>query len=365
MATLNGLPLYKMTIDETDTVTGVEFISLVDDPAIEVNWLAFSKNPLKLYAASADKQVLTGPAMIADMPIYRFDPEMGEYYVSFSASEIEKIVRKFNAESRTAIGINYMHQADSQVSSAVIFEQWIVEDPENDKSAALGFKNVPKGSFFVSVHIADPNFWEAEVKTGNVRGFSIEGFLNLEMKKIKKDNMTKIKMAAEIKTVDGVVLSTPADAFVEGSAVFIVDAEGVETAAADGDLVLENGATITILDGVITAVVEAVPEEEQATALALSPEDIAAIDEALNVTATFADYTARIAVLEEMVATMATANAALTASNLEMAAKFAALPGSPTFATDKDDNEGLFIKRKQSFEDKYNAIVALKTKKTK
>lgn len=197
MKTLNGLPVYKMTIDEDDNFTGVEFISLVDQPAIEVNWVAF-KETIKRYSFDADKQIVTGPAMIPDLPIYRFDKSIGEYYVSFDQSEIEKIARKFNKEQRT-LGINYQHQDDSQVKSATIIEQWFISDKKNDKSNAFGF-DLPVGTWMVSVHISDSKFWNNEVKSGNVKGYSIEGFLNLEMSKIKmnkhKQKFEKVETAA-------------------------------------------------------------------------------------------------------------------------------------------------------------------------
>ncbi len=348
MKTLNGLPVYKMTIDEFDNLTGVEFISLVDAPAIEVNWVALSKKKLKLFAGSVDKQILTGPAMIPDMAIYRSDEQMGEYYVSFDKSEIESIQRKFNKEKRT-LGINYQHQSDSQVSSAVIIEQWFITDKANDKSNAFGF-DLPVGTWMVSVYIADKEFWTKEIKSGNVRGFSIEGFLNLEMKKIK-DKMNKTKMT-EIKTEQGIVLTTPADSFIEGSEVFITDAEGKETPAPDGDYVLDNGSTISVAGGKVTAVVtvEASTETEVSTKLELAPEEIASIADALGI----ADLIARIEALEA-------GNAEMKIVNEEMKAKFSKLPGSTTSATDKHDNI-IINKTKMSLTDKVNALRALKNK---
>lgn len=372
MKTLNGLPVYKMTIDENDQVTGVEYISLVDCPAIEVNWVAMSNKTIKLYAASEDKRMLYGPAMIPDLPIYRADVNMGEYYVSFDAAEIEKIFRKFNKEQRT-LGINYMHQDNSQVKSAVITEQWTIHDKKNDFSNSLGF-NLPVGTKMVGVYIEDKEFWEKEVKSGNVRGFSIEGFLNLEMAKFKinkntNTNMTKIKMNAEIKTAEGVVLFTPADSFVEKSEVFVVDADGNQTPAPDGDHVLENGVTITVKDGIITAVVEAAaastedkPVDEEkpapATKMEITPEHIQAISDALGI----ADLVARVEALEAANTAMKAANDLLTKANTEMAAKFSKLPGSTTSATDKTDTAET-VKTKMTINDKVARLAAFTNKK--
>lgn len=353
MKTLNGLPVYKMTIDENDIVTGVEYISLVDFPAIEVNWVSMNAKTLKLYAASEDKQMLYGPAMIPDLPIYRADDKLGEYYVSFDASEIEKIFKKFNKEQRT-LGINYMHQENSQVKSAVITEQWTIHDKNNDYSNTLGF-DLPVGTKMVGVFIEDKEFWEREVKSGNVRGFSIEGFLNLEMAKIKNKKidtiMTKIKMNAEIKTVDGAVLFTPADGFTVDAEVYTVDADGYQTVPADGDIVLENGTTLVVVAGKITEVKE-VPADMADT----EPETEARI---VALETAVADLIGRITALETANTEMANANEVLTAANTEMAAKFAKLPGTTSSVTTKNDNV-FGTNTRMSFQDKVDAVIALK-----
>ena len=352
MKQLNGLPVFQMTIDEFDTQTGVEFISLVDYPAIEVNWVAFSNKQPKKFAFNKDKQLVTGPAMIPDLPIYRSDDVNGDYYVTFTADEIEKIARKFSREQRT-LGINYQHQDNSQVKDAVITEYWFIADKNNDKSNSFGF-DLPVGTWMVTTYLADTKFWNDEVKSGNVKGYSIEGFLNMEMSKSInknkiKNQMTKIKMKAEIKTVDGAVLSTPADSFIEGSEVYMIDGDGNEVPAADGDYVLENGSTITVLAGKITAVVT--PEAESTdVALELTPEDTDAIVAALQ--PMFDAINARLDALEA-------ANTAMATENLELRTAMSKLPGAPALTTKTDDNKTV-SKTKMSLQDKLEKLRSLK-----
>ncbi len=69
------------------------------------------------------------------------------------------------------------HQHNQNLSGNYLIELWIVENPQNDKSNELGFKNLPKGSLMASYKITDENYWNNEVMTGNVKGFSLEGFL--------------------------------------------------------------------------------------------------------------------------------------------------------------------------------------------
>nr|WP_298660959.1 XkdF-like putative serine protease domain-containing protein [uncultured Flavobacterium sp.] len=192
MAQLNGLPVYEIKFDESlESRSGIDFISLVDYPAIESNFIALSTQKVH-FSANKEKQLLYGAILIPDKPIYRNDPNgIGEYYVVFKEDTIERLVRKFQATQKT-ININYQHLENSQVESAVIQEIWL--SGENDKSKDLGFDN-PKGTAYVGAYIGNEKFWKDEVKTENVKGFSIEGFLDLEMSKLKKHIMSNQKFA--------------------------------------------------------------------------------------------------------------------------------------------------------------------------
>ncbi|NDE54016.1 MAG: hypothetical protein EB069_05395 [Actinobacteria bacterium] len=78
------LPIYRMTVDEVDE--GVQFVALVDMPAIEKPFQAFAKTPQR-FAETGERRVLTGPLMLADTPIFRKDDTYGEYYVVFDSSK--------------------------------------------------------------------------------------------------------------------------------------------------------------------------------------------------------------------------------------------------------------------------------------
>ena len=69
------LPIYRMTVDEVDE--GVQFVALVDMPAIEKPFQAFAKTPQR-FAETGERRVLTGPLMLADTPIFRKDDTYGE-----------------------------------------------------------------------------------------------------------------------------------------------------------------------------------------------------------------------------------------------------------------------------------------------
>lgn len=355
MATLNGLPVYKLTLSDSDELTGVEFISLVESPAIESNFVKFSKSQKVKLSSDNIKQNLTGAFMIPDLPIYRFDKTHGEYYVVFDKEEIEKIASKFLKEQKT-INFNYEHQTDSQIN-AYITETWFAG--KNDKSKDLGF-DYPEGSWVGTVHIDDKDFWNNEIVTENVKGFSIEGYLDLKMNKIKNINMNKIKFAAEAKTKDGVVIYTSADAFAEGVDCYIMDGED-QKPLDDGDYEMENGAVITVASGKVSKMVEAVVQEEvkdEAAVVehALTPEDMQAIADVVN--QINSELIARVESLEQKIVM-------LEGGQEEMSKKFSYLPAvqSATSKTDLDANK--VVTKKQSIEDKAIALNAIIKKQFK
>lgn len=261
MAQLNGIPVYSITFNEDlEDKTGLGFISTVDYPAIEKNFVALSKQPLK-FNFSQDRQMLYGPILIPELAIYRYDEKLGEYYVKFSKEVIEKLVRKFQAQQKT-INLNYQHQPNSQIEGAVIQEIWLTGKP--DKSESLGY-DLPEGSAFIAAHIGNKEFWEKEIKSGNVMGFSIEGYLDMEMKKLQKTIIMDSKFITA-KTDQGVEIKSDSETFTTGAEVY-TEVEGKKTPLATGDYTLENGSVLKVTDGKIIEVVEAEMTDQEAEAV--------------------------------------------------------------------------------------------------
>jgi hypothetical protein len=173
------LPIIKLTIDEADE-TRVEKVSFVDDPAIERQWMAFNKAPRK-FTADEEKRVVSGPLMVAGLPIYRYDEKFGEYYVQFDADTIQKIVLKFFKEQRVS-EVNLMHETD--VDGVYMFESFIIDDR---KKTPEGFSDLPNGSWFGSFKVDNDEVWQ-KVKDGTFKGFSVEGmFAELSERSIDQE----------------------------------------------------------------------------------------------------------------------------------------------------------------------------------
>ena len=165
-------PIYDISIDEAMHL-GVDEVAFVHDPAIQELWVAMANEVTKLFL-SEDKMIVTGPALVPNKLIYRVHPKTGaEYYIRFSEETIQAIVQRYFTQNKQ-INFNLEHNKENDVQG-VILESWIVEDPSMDKSAAMGFKQLQKGTWMISVKVEDQKFWNEYVKTGEVRGFSIEG----------------------------------------------------------------------------------------------------------------------------------------------------------------------------------------------
>lgn len=183
------LQIYKAQIDAAMTSDlEVNFIGLVDRPAIEKNFQAFNAQKEKArFAIDEEKRIISGPAMIADMPLYRKDDQLGEYYVIFDKPSIQTIVEKFSAKGFMQ-KFNLFHDDQQQVSDVTIFNSFLSDASLGVKPLA-GFEEVADGSWFISAKVNNPAVWE-KVKTGLIKGFSVEGLFSYMP-------MATVKMSSE------------------------------------------------------------------------------------------------------------------------------------------------------------------------
>lgn len=185
---INGLPVYQIEIDESEEgQSEVDFIALVDKPAIQRNFMAFKdQKPMAFQVVSTDQRIVSGPFMIADLPIYRnFNGE--ECYVIFSKETILKTVKKFFKKGFQH-NINIMHDGNQVVSNAIIFESFIC-DHKRGIAPMKGYEDVKDGSWFGSMFIEDQAAWN-KIISSDLRGFSIEGIFNMKPAGLSEDERT-------------------------------------------------------------------------------------------------------------------------------------------------------------------------------
>ena len=151
--------------------SGIEAISLVESPAIEEDFIALKSQEVKLAEVSSEKRILMGALLVPNKPIYRKNAE-DEYYIYFSKNTIEKASQLYlmNGNQNNAT-LEHQHT----LNGLTLVESWLVEDEVHDKSRKYGL-NVPVGTWMGAVKVNSEEVWEEFVKTGKVKGFSIEGY---------------------------------------------------------------------------------------------------------------------------------------------------------------------------------------------
>ena len=186
--------LIELFIDEADKENGLDIISFVSAPAIEKDFMHFNSevDKYKFKSTDEEKRIVTGAVMIPNLEIIRMDAEGNPYFVYFTKETIEKAQEVFAKYGRTK-ATNTEHQ-EIELQGATVVESWIVKDPSNDKSNALGF-DVPANTWMVSYKVDNYELW-SKVKSGEVSGFSIEGVFSkniVQMTEEPKDDLKAIE----------------------------------------------------------------------------------------------------------------------------------------------------------------------------
>ena len=192
---MEKLPIYRFVVGEDDDCQ-LEAMALVDNPAIELNWQTFSNANIK-FSANKEKRVISGALMVADLPIYRID-ETGEYYGLFTAGDIYNLRNKFFKQSKDK-EVNMMHDSNKMLDGVYMIENFIIDSSRNINSPK-GF-NLTDGSWFGSYKVDNNEVWNDFIKTGEFKGFSVEGVFKTQ--KIADKPRNKIdEMIDIIKQID-------------------------------------------------------------------------------------------------------------------------------------------------------------------
>lgn len=188
------MKIIELVIDEKEDLSGVEAISIVEFPAIEENFIALNQQ-IQLAKVDDDKRILMGAALIPNKNIYRRNGE-DEYYIFFSEDTVKKASELFLMNSNQN---NATLEHEKKINDLSVVESWIVEDTEMDKSKKYGL-NAAVGTWMVSMKVNNDAIWTDFVKTGKVKGFSIEGYFadKLEMSLQKEKEQELIEKIKEI-----------------------------------------------------------------------------------------------------------------------------------------------------------------------
>ena len=190
------MKIVELILDEEQDTIGIDAISIVENPAIESDFVALKKQEIQLAELDKDKKILLGALLIPNKPIYRNGDE-GEYYIYFSKETIVKA-------SQLYLQNGFQNKSTLEHSKALegltLVESWIVVDEVNDKSRKYGL-DVPVGTWMGAVKVNNDKVWNEYVKTNKVKGFSIEGYFADRMERPKekiKEDMSEEKIAAKL-----------------------------------------------------------------------------------------------------------------------------------------------------------------------
>ena len=188
---MSNFKIIELILDEENDISGVEAISVVENPAIEVDFVALKSEEIKLAEVSSEKRILLGALLVPNKPIYRRNGE-DEYYVFFSKDTILKTAQKFLMKGNQN---NSTMEHQYALNGLSLVESWIVEDEVHDKSRMYGME-VPVGTWMGAVKVNNEEVWGEYVKTGKVKGFSIEGYFTDKIER-PKDSLAELLAQTE------------------------------------------------------------------------------------------------------------------------------------------------------------------------
>jgi hypothetical protein len=189
------MKLIELILDDDEAI-GVEAISVVENPAIESDFIALNNQEIKLAEINKEKRLLMGALLIPKKPIYRKSGE-DEYYIFFSEKTIAKASQLY-LQNGNQSEATLEHK--DQLKDLTLVESWIVESKQKDKTALYGL-DVPVGTWMGSVKVENDEIWNDYVKTGKVKGFSIEGYFADKMERPNEELKEDLeeKQLAELK----------------------------------------------------------------------------------------------------------------------------------------------------------------------
>ena len=165
---------FYIDINEDDNL-GLQAVSLVDRPAIEADFLKFKDQKI-VFSKDESKHIVSGPSLIADMPIYRINPFTGEeYYVIFTKEVIEKLVERYSQQNLFN-SVNLQHNPDEYTDKVVLVESYFVN---KERGIAPKEYDLADGSWITSYKIQDEALWNEIMTTNEFKGFSVEVIANL------------------------------------------------------------------------------------------------------------------------------------------------------------------------------------------
>ena len=263
---------------------GVFGISLVDDPAMEGMFVALKNQTIQLKEIDKEQRILIGLVLEPDKKIYR-NQDGEEFNIVFNAETIKELSYHF---LKSGYQKNSTLEHTAPIEGVTFVESWLVEDTKIDKSANFGL-SYPKGSWIATMKVDSDDIWNNYVKTGKVKGFSVDAMIDLKQINLKSNNKMSEKLDSfikEVKTFMGMDKPEPdtviklgsvvsgdmtiefeGDELMAGIAVFVQAEDGTKVPLPVGDYPIEDGKTLVVTEeGMIREITDGATPTEDAPA---------------------------------------------------------------------------------------------------
>ena len=343
----NGIPVFSVNVD--DPGCSISTMSLVDDPAMSIDMVCFSKEQKMNFSIQDESQhnILTCLVRV-DFPILRLTEDGNPYYIVFNKDTAKVLCQRLMTDGMQQ---NISVDHNGKLIQGIHLQEVFIKDSSLGISP-VGFEDAADGSLMGVYHIEDDELWNDCIE-GRFKGISIESLLGIEEfkkkcnKKIKKNNMSKLKDMIKKLLLEFNSLSTNiAELYWEedtelmvGYKVFVEDESGNKVPAMDGEYISDEN-KIKVAGGTVTEIErrevddmpvnvpaekkdtmeEPVKEEPKEEPAKEEPKEEPAKEEPKD------DNTEKVAELEKKVADLETKLADLEAKLAEIATTPAAQP---------------------------------------
>ncbi len=343
----NGVPIFAVNVD--DPGCSISTMSLVDDPAMSIDMVCFSKEQKMNFSIQDESQhnILTCLVRV-DFPILRLTEDGNPYYIVFNKETAKVLCQRLMTDGMQQ---NISVDHNGKLIQGIHLQEVFIKDSSLGISP-VGFEDAADGSLMGVYHIEDEALWNDCIE-GRFKGISIESLLGIEEfkkkcnKKIKKNSMSKIKEMLKKLLLEFNSLSTNiAELYWEedtelmvGYKVFVEDESGNKVPAMDGEYISDEN-KIKVAGGTVTEIErrevddmpvnvpaekkdtmeEPVKEEPKEEPAKEEPKEEPAKEEPKD------DNTEKVAELEKKVADLETKLADLEAKLAEIATTPAAQP---------------------------------------
>ena len=280
---------------------GVFAISLVNAPATGEHYIAMAKQDkiVKFAKVDEEQRILMGLVLQPDQLIYRVDENGDEFEMFFSAETIKDFSQNF---FQSGFQLNSKLEHDETIENVTFVESWLVADSKKDKSAAYGL-SYPVGSWLVSMKVDNDDIWNNYIKTGELKGFSIDGMVeleevnfksNIQMSKSNKNILALLKQIVsgaeqDVEVTLGSVKSGELDIQFEGetlevgTAVFLIADDEEKVQLADGTYKIDDAGEIVVKDGLVESMSEGEEVVDEEVVEEVEPEaELAEEDEVIE-----------------------------------------------------------------------------------